>query len=110
MSKRTEIDFDQRSTRKRGGRTREGKAPAKRRGLVGSFFHSYRPSPSGRRIQQQGFVLERVSAGLYFVQWFSWLDGRCTSRELVKLDVMLEWTFYPDAEEMKHAYETEPGT
>lgn len=88
---------DHRMTRKRKASS-AAKAPPS--AIVGSFFHTF---DSDQAIQFQGHVLESLAAGVYFVEFFSWLDGRPTTRSVVRLDAMETWQFYADGDEMRLA-------
>ena len=71
--------------------------------VVGSFFHEH----ANGAIERQGRVLSKELRGHYFVEWFSFLDGYATKRELVPFDRMIGWTFYPSEELMRKAWELE---
>lgn len=78
-------------------------------GLVGNFFHSWQTIEGNSQpdIKWQGMVLFEVKKGeLYMVQLFSWAHGEPYSRELVKVDDMIGWSFYSDAEEMEEGYQS----
>jgi hypothetical protein len=67
--------------------------------LVGSFFHG-----SDSR-QWQGVVVAEPAPGIYLVELFDWLIGASTEQVLVRIDEMMDWHFYDDAEWMHNAYE-----
>ena len=80
-------------------------------GLVGRWFHSWRPISEGqdtqystvrdgRTLEWQGEILERVEHELYLVQTYSWLDGGPYSQELISVREMAGWTFYGNHIEM----------
>jgi hypothetical protein len=70
--------------------------------LLGKFFHSF---DSEGNVSWQGQIREQVEPGWYLVWLFEWLTGMDYTLCLVRLDEMLEWAFYDDAEEMKYAYQ-----
>ena len=70
--------------------------------LVGQWFHSL--TPDGR-IKWQGHIVGMPQPGVYLVQCFEWFMGEPSVRQLVKLEDMLDWLFYPDDEAMKFSYE-----
>lgn len=72
-------------------------------GVVGSSFHNF--TDKGE-IHNQGRILSEVSAGKYMVQFYSFLDGRETTRQIFSLAEIENWTFYPSDEEMNVAYES----
>lgn len=78
-------------------------------GLVGRWFHSWRPLRdedkyatvrNGRVLEWQGEILERVEHELYLVQTYSWWDGSSYSQQLISVQDMAEWTFYVNHIEM----------
>lgn len=74
--------------------------------LVGQFFHTFETYPDGcRLVSNQGKGIGRVSPDLYLVQLFEWLTGSAGGRELRKVDDMLGWQFYPDAQALQFEYE-----
>ena len=50
-------------------------------------------------------MLEALAVGVYFVELFSWMDGRPIRRSIVRVEAMEAWQFYPDADEMGLAYD-----
>lgn len=67
--------------------------------LVGSFFH-------GSDSQQwQGVVVAEPVPGVYLVELFDWIIGASTEQVLVRIDEMMGWHFYDDAEWMQNSYE-----
>jgi hypothetical protein len=67
--------------------------------LVGSYFHS--EAARG----WHGCVVAEPAPGVYLVETFSWLSGSSHSQHLVRIEDMLDWQFYDDAEWMGDAYE-----
>ena len=66
--------------------------------LVGSYFHA-----DGKR-GWQGCVVAEPSPGVYLVELFGWLAGDSTGQQLVRIEEMLHWTFYDNADWMNNAY------
>ena len=69
------------------------------RSLVGSFFHS-----DGER-QWQGVVVAEPTPGVYLCECFEWAMGEPTHQCLTRIEDMLDWRFYDDAEWMNSAFE-----
>lgn len=69
--------------------------------LVGSWFHS-----SGKDGGLQGQVLEALGdkGTYYYVQTYEWLTGNMSTRHVVSVHDMTEWTFYSCAENMRLNY------
>jgi hypothetical protein len=63
--------------------------------FVGSFFHA----DSDR--QWQGYVLEALGDGYFFVVTYSWLSGHEYTRHVVRITDMAQWRFYPSDEAMR---------
>lgn len=90
------------------------------RSLVGNFFHTpgvgaWAKDPEALTERErndkgwQGYVVSEVKlAEIYLVQLFSWIDGSPTNRVLVKLEELLDWTFFEDQDAMKWAYNQLP--
>jgi len=78
--------------------------------LVNLFFHSFiienRNGEKIKCMQWQGRVLVTPAPGIYLVQLFEWLFGTPINRRLVKIDEMLDWTFYETDEDMREAYDS----
>jgi hypothetical protein len=73
--------------------------------LIGRCFHTFRETGNGgRSIQHQGIVRARVEDGLYLVQYFEWFAGEANTMQLVRIEDMLAWQFYEDAEHMNFWY------
>lgn len=87
-----------------------GEMNAKTDGLVGRWFHSWRPVRDGdseyltrrgeRVLELQGQVLERIEHELYLIQTYSWMDGNPYETTLVPVSDMAMWTFYSNHIEM----------
>lgn len=81
-----------------------------RDGLVGRFFHSWRPIRPDESeyatirgdlvLEWQGTVLERADGG-YIVEFFSWWDGYPNGQKYVPANEVRNWTFYDSALEMQ---------
>ncbi len=70
--------------------------------LVKRCFHTL---TEDGKLDRQGRVLAMPGQGVYFVEWLSWVDGCPTHETMVKLEDMLNWIFYADAEHMKFSAE-----
>jgi hypothetical protein len=80
--------------------------PKKSYSIIGRFFHTFEETSSGRkRLLCQGYGRARVEEGLYLVQYFEWFMGEASTMKLVRVEDMLAWQFYEDAEHMKFWYE-----
>jgi hypothetical protein len=78
--------------------------------LVGQFFHSFHPEGKYRDaptppVNWQGHVLARVNEQTYRVEVFSWMTGEPNGQRLVPVAEMVDWKFYPTADEMNAWYE-----
>ena len=69
--------------------------------LVGKCFHSIVDDT----VQWQGVVIGRPEPGWYLLQLFSWVMGEHSNQQLVRIEEMRGWLFYPDAEAMNYSYE-----
>jgi hypothetical protein len=67
--------------------------------LVGSYFHS--DAERG----WQGCVVAEPAPGIYLVETFEWIVGSSHEQALVRIEDIVGWHFYDDAEWMKNAYE-----
>lgn len=69
--------------------------------FIGAYFHSFWDT------QWQGQVLGPVSesGNYWYVQTFSWADGSDSTRHIVSVHTMSDWTFYQNAEQMNEAVE-----
>lgn len=77
-----------------------------RDGLVGMFFHSFEENGE---LCWQGRVTRKIEPGWYLVETFDWVSGGAAWGErLVRLDDMVKWLFYQDAETMKESYQFGP--
>lgn len=81
------------------------------RALVGKYFHSFVDcTVCGKpRVAWQGYVVGSPRPDIYVVQLFEWLLGEPNVQRLVPFDKMVDWDFYQDGAEMKHAYRHCPG-
>lgn len=70
--------------------------------LVGHYFHSI--DDTGK-LCGQGQIMSRPEPGLYCVEFFEWISGQASVRQLVQIEDMMSWLFYTDAEWMKFSYE-----
>jgi len=79
-------------------------------GLVGRFFHSWRPIKEDESehatirgnlvLEWQGRVVDRDDTG-YIVELFSWWDGYPNGQKFVPTNELIDWTFYDSALEMQ---------
>jgi predicted GIY-YIG superfamily endonuclease len=69
-------------------------------GLVGRFFHTEIDGPG-----QQGRVVAQVGADLFLAQLYEWMLGQPTQQVIYRLEEMVNWTFYEDAESWRNDYE-----
>jgi hypothetical protein len=69
--------------------------------LVGKYFHSI----VDETVQWKGVVIGRPEPGWYLLQLFSWVKGEPSNQQLVRIEEMRGWLFYPDAEAMNYSYE-----
>jgi hypothetical protein len=67
--------------------------------LVGSFFHS------DRERGWQGCVVAEPAPGIYLLETFDWLVGASYVQVLIRIEDMLEWTFYDDARWLSNHYQ-----
>jgi len=68
--------------------------------LAGMFFHSFK---SDGALEWQGTVADRISDDAYLVRLFSWATGDPTTHHVVKLETMVGWTFYDNADHWKRS-------
>jgi hypothetical protein len=85
--------------------------------LVGKWFHSFhREGKSQGHVLWQGQVLSAQPNDHFLVQLYEWLLGEPNKQVIVPFSEMVDWQFYPSAEQMMHVYEhqmadqTRPGT
>ena len=64
--------------------------------LVGKFFHTF----ENDKIQHQGQILSAEPDDYFLIQYFSWIDGGTTNRELIPFSEMVNWIFYETEEAM----------
>jgi hypothetical protein len=72
--------------------------------LVGSYFHSFEERDGSRRIRWQGVVVAEPVPGVYLIETFEWLAGTPYEQQLVRIEDMLDWSFYDDADWLGNAY------
>lgn len=58
--------------------------------FLGKYFHTFENGV----IHKQGKVLSGNETDGFSVQWFSWLDGRATTIDILPLEKMKGFTFY----------------
>lgn len=106
ISRQVEVSF-----RKRNKRERKRPTVAKRNGLVGAYFHTFKTDEEGRAvIQRQGYVEKQIDESRFLVWWFSWVDGTPNGMAIANLDTMSSWAFYDTSEEMGLAWAKEQGS
>ena len=66
---------------------------------MGSFFLS------DAKRGWQGRVVAEPDAGLYLVELFKWLSGSSSEQVLVRVEDMMTWSFFDDADWMRSQYE-----
>lgn len=78
-----------------------GKARPAKNPLIGQFFHSLK---SGQ-ICWQGRVISEPMPGVFLVQLYEWAFGEPNVRRMVKAGDMVDWLFYPTAEDWNYSAE-----
>ncbi|WP_132975127.1 hypothetical protein [Pseudonocardia dioxanivorans] len=71
--------------------------------LVGSFFHGQGEKWRG----YQGCVVAEPAPGFYLCEFFDWLVGGSKNQQLVRIEDMIDWWFYDDADWMSNTYEND---
>lgn len=67
--------------------------------LVGSFFLT------DSTLGMQGCVVAEVAPSVYMIETFSWVMGDSYEQKLIRLEDMLTWSFYDDADWMRSSYD-----
>jgi hypothetical protein len=70
--------------------------------LVGRYFHTF--TDEGL-VEYQGVVLGEPHHGFFLVRTFEWLAGSPYCERLYRIDDMLDWWFYDEAEWMTNTYD-----
>ena len=69
--------------------------------LVGTYFHSFNPDGT---VEWQGCIVAEPHTGYFLVETFDWSSGSSFCQHLVRIENMLTWRFYDDADWMRNAY------